>query len=463
MARGKKSERNTSITDAAAAKHVSTAADRAIMTCTDVPGFHLIKLAKGGAWRYRYTDTTGKRRAVTIGKYPLLTPDAAAQEVRKWIKDEADPLRDKQEKAAQRLTATQIAERRVMRAYLEGGYADHMAAWGYRAAKDASNRLHKHFDHLMTSDMAQIKKADIDEWVREARKSVTHTTIVRVLGILQTMLNQAVRDEVLESNPLTDYELPAKRQEEVEREASDPGKAKRRAMSDDEQAAILRGLELLAEETRAQRRNSRAHGKPDLPDFDNMPHPHWFIPFCLLALHTGLAPSDLYPLTWEQLNVHFGMIQKPRHKTLHLMRRGSAQPAQLNIRMNTEIQQVMKDWHRDHLAAIGTKDGKGLVFPSARGARQRDSKSHLPHWERVKALGGVTDDLDFYGLRHNFISRLVMAGVPLLVVAKLVGHKSAAMIERHYHHLCPNQAEQAMNIVAAQIKASTHKQGAAHG
>ena len=43
---------------------------------------------------------------------------------------------------------------------------------------------------------------------------------------------------------------------------------------DDEQAAILRGLELLAEETRAQRRNSRAHGKPDLPDFDNMPHPH---------------------------------------------------------------------------------------------------------------------------------------------------------------------------------------------
>lgn len=457
MARGRRHERNTSITETAAYGHISTAEVRATLFCDDIPGFHLIKLAKGGAWRYRYNDALGKRRTVTVGRYPLNTPHEAAEAVRAWIKREADPLREKQDKAAQRLTAAQLAERRVMRNYLEGAYAEHMEAWGYRAAKDATNRLHKHYGHLMGRDMSTLQKADIDAWARDARKAVTHTTIVRVLGILQAMLNQAVRDEVLDANPLSSYELPAKRQAEVEREANDPGKTKRRPLTDDEQVAILRGLDLLAEETRAQRRNSRAHGKPNLLDFDAVDYPHWFIPFCLLALHTGLAPSDLYSLTWDQLNVHFGMIQKPRHKTLHLMRRGNAQPAQLNIRMNADIQQVMKNWQRDHLAVIGIKDGKGLVFPSARGARQRDSKSHLPHWEHVKELGGVTDDLDFYGLRHNFISRLVMAGVALLEVATLVGHKSSAMIERHYYHLCPNRAEMAMNIVGAQIKEAADK------
>ena len=123
MARGKKAERNTSISDAAAARHLSTSAERATLFCDDLPGFHLIKLARGGAWRYRYTDATGKRRTITVGKYPALIPDAAAQKVRDWINAEVDPLRDKQDKADKRLTAAQMAERRVLRTYLEGGYA----------------------------------------------------------------------------------------------------------------------------------------------------------------------------------------------------------------------------------------------------------------------------------------------------------------------------------------------------
>ncbi|SDU29345.1 tyrosine-type recombinase/integrase [Halopseudomonas salegens] len=443
----------TSITDARAAKHLEQSQERATLWCDKLTGLYLIKLKRGGAWRYRYTDALGKVRTYTIGKYPAMPPVEASARAYKLISEGADPLHEQRQNQHQRRTEALQAEQRTLASYLAGGYAVRMAAWGDSAAKMTAGRLKKHFSDLLPRDLASITKHDIIKWVQD-NASLARTTHRRVYGALQALLNAAVEDDVLEANPIKGYKLPLLNADDLERESEDPGKAKRRAMTDDEQGAILNGLDQFAEEIRAERRNSRKRGKPDLFDLDQVEYPHWFIPFCLLALHTGLAPSDLYSLKWDQLNVQFGVLRKYRHKTIHLLR-NDREPAQLSISLNQDIRAVMKAWQREHMDVIGiSANPKDLVFPPKRVASQRDRKAHLRHWERVKALGGVTDDLDFYGLRHNFISRLVMAGVPLLLVAQLVGHKSAQMIERHYAHLCPTKAEQAMNIVADQIAAA---------
>lgn len=44
----------------------------------------------------------------------------------------------------------------------------------------------------------------------------------------------------------------------------------------------------------------------------------------------------------------------------------------------------------------------------------------------------------FHGLRHTWASLSVMNGVPLIVVAKNLGHKDTRMVERHYGHLAPS-------------------------
>jgi len=46
--------------------------------------------------------------------------------------------------------------------------------------------------------------------------------------------------------------------------------------------------------------------------------------------------------------------------------------------------------------------------------------------------------MSFHVLRHTWASLAVMAGVPLLVVARNLGHADTRMVEKHYGHLAPS-------------------------
>ncbi len=47
----------------------------------------------------------------------------------------------------------------------------------------------------------------------------------------------------------------------------------------------------------------------------------------------------------------------------------------------------------------------------------------------------IEDGLSFHELRHTYASTLIMAGVPLAVVAEQLGHKGTRMVDKHYGHL----------------------------
>jgi integrase len=54
--------------------------------------------------------------------------------------------------------------------------------------------------------------------------------------------------------------------------------------------------------------------------------------------------------------------------------------------------------------------------------------------DRVK----ITPRVSFHGLRHTWASHAVMNGVPLMVVARNLGHSDTRMAEKHYAHLAPS-------------------------
>ena len=47
----------------------------------------------------------------------------------------------------------------------------------------------------------------------------------------------------------------------------------------------------------------------------------------------------------------------------------------------------------------------------------------------------ISPPISFHGLRHTWASLVVMNHVPLIVVAKNLGHSDTRMVEKHYGHL----------------------------
>ena len=71
----------------------------------------------------------------------------------------------------------------------------------------------------------------------------------------------------------------------------------------------------------------------------------------------------------------------------------------------------------------------------------------LGHWPKSRQIrpmaeavqrAAIKPRITFHGLRHTWASLAVMSGMPLMVVARNLGHADTRMVERHYGHLAPS-------------------------
>ena len=75
--------------------------------------------------------------------------------------------------------------------------------------------------------------------------------------------------------------------------------------------------------------------------------------------------------------------------------------------------------------------GTDFLFPSPKGGN-RPIDDNLPIWYRLRKEAGL-DDVRLHDLRHTYASHAVMQGMPLPVVAKLLGHAQTTMTLRYAH------------------------------
>ena len=91
--------------------------------------------------------------------------------------------------------------------------------------------------------------------------------------------------------------------------------------------------------------------------------------------------------------------------------------------------------------------GTDLMLRKADGGRWGQNHQNKPILIACKRAG-IEPPANFHCLRHSYASHSVMAGAPLLVVAKNLGHIDTRMVEIHYGHLSESYVADAIRAAA---------------
>jgi integrase len=139
-----------------------------------------------------------------------------------------------------------------------------------------------------------------------------------------------------------------------------------------------------------------------------------------------MRSGDILRLRWNNIQQDFRnkcqTLNFVPHKTAHHNKR-----REVFFPITGELAEVLSTWREQQ-----KNPEAGLIFPSTKTGVLMDKNAYHRHWTTVKALGELSEDLQFYALRHNFITERVNAGWPLLAIAKLVGHADTSMIAENY-------------------------------
>jgi integrase len=97
-------------------------------------------------------------------------------------------------------------------------------------------------------------------------------------------------------------------------------------------------------------------------------------------------------------------------------------------------------------ACVG-KSGADHIFTNGGGRPWKKSNQGGP-MRLACARAKISPPISFHGLRHTYASLAVMAGLPLPVLARNLGHADTKMTERHYAHLAPSYVVEAIRAAA---------------
>jgi integrase len=138
------------------------------------------------------------------------------------------------------------------------------------------------------------------------------------------------------------------------------------------------------------------------------------------ALESGARYGELAALRVQDFNPEAGTLAVPVSKT--------GRPRHILL---------TDDGVKFFARLCAGRAGNSLMLTKADGTPWGKSHQVRPMHDACKR-GKITPEINFHGLRHTWASLAVMNGMPLMVVAKNLGHRDTRMCEKHYSHLAPS-------------------------
>lgn len=370
-----------------------------------LPGLSL-RVLPSGVKSWSVTWAHNRERA--IGKYPVVTLDGARAKARALLAEvdqHGAPLAVIE--AGKPASAAPI----TLRDFVD----QHFRPWALanqKAGQATVDALAACFVDLYGRELRGIVAFDLEQFkTARLNAEMKPATVNRDLDRIRKVFTCAVEWGFIDKHPMG-------------------GKRVKRLKVDNERVRYLsapedKRLRKALANREAERRKERQSGNAWREARGMEPLPLWpadsftdhLMPMVLLALKTGLRRGELFGLEWRSVNI--------KGKMLTVVASSAKSGKTRHVPLNVEALDVVKRWKNQ-----GSADG--LVFPAPTGGRFTNIN---------KAWAGLVKsaklvDFHFHDCRHDFASKLVMAGVDLNTVRELLGHADIKMTLR-YAHLAP--------------------------
>lgn len=379
---------------------------------THLPGFFIRVLPSG---HMSYMVTWGRNKNATLGRVGVLTLDQARKEAGRYLTDaheHGEPLAITQ---GRRGAATPS-----LRQFIDDTYMPWFKAHNKGYAKTL-HTLDNNFDTIMPQRLDAITGRDLEQlrtaWLTSGNKA---STANRKMGSISGVFSRAVDWEYLPSSPLDKIKpLKVDTKGQVRYFSKDESRNLRNALEVREHRACLERDS--ANQWRKERRKTLYQDLRELAFTDHLK------PMILISLNTGMRRGELFGLTWPMVNF--------QRKTITVGGDTAKTSETRHIPMNAEVFNTLKAWKEQGAESA-------FVFPGLEGGRMEDVKSA---WLKLLKEGCIVG-FRWHDMRHDFASRLVMAGVPLNTVRDLLGHTDIKMTLR-YAHLAPDVKAAAVELI----------------
>ena len=320
------------------------------------------------------------------------TPEAAQNKRRELLEqDRAGEYKSKKERKADKITFSDLMEKHYLR-------------WARENKKRYAGDEHLYRNWLkprfIDKELKQIAPLDLERLKKEMRDAgKAEATVRHALCLVRQGFNKAVVWRLWKGeNPCKGVAFPI------------PNNARQRFLSQNEASRLLITLR--------QRSLQVAH-------------------IATLSLYGGLRLGEVLGLVWSNVDLKNGIIMVQDTKN------NQSRP----IFITDPISKV--------LGELRQGDPDEFLFKSKTGNPvQWLSKSFSATVNELKLNEGISDPrekVSFHTLRHTYASWAVMAGIPLYVVGKALGHRTLTMTAR-YSHLAPDSHRAAFEAVAQASK-----------
>jgi integrase len=156
-----------------------------------------------------------------------------------------------------------------------------------------------------------------------------------------------------------------------------------------------------------------------------------YTPIITLALDSGCRQSELMGLVWGDVDLAEGVINV--RQQFGRAREISAPKTKAGRRRVPLVPSTVAMLRKHRLASKFSTDSD-YVFASRSGAPLQHRNLTRRGWEAARDAAGLPQ-MGFHQTRHCFASRAIAAGVPVQMLAEVLGHRDPSVTLKVYAHL----------------------------